>query len=391
MFKRLLGYILYLILVVLWPICPQIAKSTFAQTILPRQIRTVAIAEPNQALTFARIKTRGKNQVIAVRQYIDGIVRGIDLSALLDRDVDDPIRLFRAYGYDQLHTAIANAASETKIGVSVDKLIIPVDLKHHHIAAGTNFPAHADETTVERGPFLFPKLVQPTGPYAPVPVGDALLDYEVELAYVPLAPINEGKAPKYMGLILCNDYTDRAALLRHIDVENVESGKGFATGKSFPGFLPVGNLFVIPRDFRSFAKEIELQLYVNYALRQKSKIQVMIWDLDKMLTEIWGRRDTTWQYQNKKISLFAQDGLIRARTLLMSGTPSGTVFQGVDLGAKIDGILDWLMGDKDVSIPAYVIEAYIEDARSEAIYLQPGDQVLIYVDFMGVVQNQIIH
>ncbi len=385
------GRLIYLLaLICFWIYGTQTVKSAFAQTILPRQIQTVSIADPKQALTFARIQAHGQKRIIAVQKYVDGIVRGIDLSVLLKRDEEDPIRLFLALGYDPLSTTIANAASITKIAVPADKLIIPVELNDHHIAAGTNFPEHADETTVERGPFLFPKRVKPTGPYDPVQAGDALLDYEVELAYVSLSPIIEGSKPKYMGLILCNDFTDRATLLRNIDVKNVESGKGFATGKSFPGYLPIGNLFVIPRDFRSFSKEIELRLYVNYALRQKSKVHTMIWDFDKMLTEIWDRRGSAWQYQNEIVSLLPEDGLIRERTLILSGTPSGTIFRGLGVGSKIEGFWDWLTGNRDDSLPTYVIEAYIKDARADGIYLQPEDQVLIYVDFMGVVHNKVI-
>ena len=70
---------------------------------------------------------------------------------------------------------------------------------------------------------------------------------------MPLAPLApEHDRPASMGLVLCNDYTDRDALLRTLDPWNPGSGKGFTTGKSFPGSLPVGDLFVIPRDVRAF-------------------------------------------------------------------------------------------------------------------------------------------
>ena len=43
-----------------------------------------------------------------------------------------------------------------------------------------------DEAQVDDGPFLFPKLVTPSGPRAPVSAADRLLDYEVELCWVTL-------------------------------------------------------------------------------------------------------------------------------------------------------------------------------------------------------------
>ena len=366
------------------------AEAASGETIEPNKIQTVAIADPNQALTFVRIESNGRRRVLAVQQYQEGFVEGIDLSTLLNREVDDPIQLFLAEGYETLSKVIAGAKSNSHIKVPSDQLIIPVDLKDHHIATGTNFRRHAKETTVEHGPFLFPKLVNPTGPYDAVHAGDALLDYEVELAWVPLEPIVKGSTPNYMGLILCNDFTDRQTLLRHIDVENITSGKGFTTGKSFPGYLPVGNLFVIPRDFRTFAAKIGLQLYVNYALRQRSMVNNMIWNVDQIIAEIWARRGATWQHRDQTVSLLGGAEFISDRVLIMSGTPHGTVFRGVGTEPKISGFFDWLLGGWDDSIATHVIEAYIDDARSDQIYLQPGDQVLIYVDYMGVIQTKVI-
>ena len=379
-----------LILVCPLGFCSPAGEAAFNETIEPTTIRTVPISDPDQALTFVRIQRYGKRKVIAVRQYKDSIIEGIDLSTLLNREVDDPIELFLAKGYDTLRKVIAGAASNSQIKIPTDQLIIPVDLKDHHIATGTNFREHADETTVEHGPFLFPKLVKPTGPYDPVHAGEALLDYEVELAWVPLEPIVKGSPPNYMGLILCNDFTDRKTLLRHIDVENIKSGKGFTTGKSFPGYLPVGNLFVIPRDFRAFVAKIELQLYVNYALRQRSMVNNMIWNIDQIIAEIWARRGATWQHQDQTVSLFEEAGSISDRVLIMSGTPQGTVFRGVGAEPKISGFFAWLLGGWDDSIATHVIEDYIDDARATEIYLQPEDQVSIYADYMGVIHNNVI-
>jgi len=217
----------------------------------------------------------------------------------------------------------------------------------------------------------------------------ALLDYEVELAWVSLAPLSEGASPEFMGLVLCNDYTDREALLRHIDVDDVVSGRGFTTGKSFPGFLPTGNLLVIPRDHRAFARKLELRLFVNHRLRQRSMAGEMIWDIDEILSQTWARRFLRFGHRGREVSLLDRSGVIPDRTLILSGTPHGTVFQGITTGQKLSGVLAWLLGGWGESIPSHAISAYVEDARSAGVYLQPGDQVAVHVDYLGVIRNDV--
>jgi 2-keto-4-pentenoate hydratase/2-oxohepta-3-ene-1,7-dioic acid hydratase in catechol pathway len=175
---------------------------------------TVAIAPLDEALTFARAAGR----LIAVTEYRAGRVSGVDLGS------GDPISLLDAVGWDGARDRVATASDSDRVVVDAHTLDVPVDLRDHHVAAGTNYPEHAGEAEVDDGPFLFPKLVQPTPPRASVPVGDALLDYEVELAWVTLAPVAPGETPSRMGLVLCNDYTDRATLLRLVDVWDPTSG-----------------------------------------------------------------------------------------------------------------------------------------------------------------------
>jgi 2-keto-4-pentenoate hydratase/2-oxohepta-3-ene-1,7-dioic acid hydratase in catechol pathway len=313
----------------------------------------------------------------------------VDLSVSLGRQIADPIRVFLEEGYDALRSVVLRAAPGARVSVAASDLVIPLDLRDQHIAAGTNFPEHAGETSVERGPFLFPKIVSPTGPYSPVPAGAALLDYEVEVAWVPLEALADAAAPEYMGLVVCNDYTDREALLRSVDVGDVESGRGFTTGKSSPGYLPVGNLFVVPRDFRAFAEKLELRLYVDYRLRQRSMAREMIWDIDELLAQTWARRSLSWEHRAQEASLLGGSELIPDRILIMSGTPHGTVFRGVATRQKISGFLAWILGGWGSSIPTHAISAYIDDARAAGAYLQPGDQVAIHVDYLGVIRNEV--
>jgi len=352
-----------------------------------RTFESVAIAAPSDALTFARLESGNRREVVAVLHYRDSFVDAVDMSAALRRPVEDPVSLFASEGYERLRSIIENAPPSARTKVEASQLTIPLDLADQHIAAGTNFPEHAADAGVEDGPFLFPKLVAPTAPYAFVDAGEGLLDYEVEPAWVTLAPLSKGQMPGHMGVILCNDYTDRATLLRHLDPWNVASGDGFATGKSFPGYLPVGNLLVIPRDYHRFVADLELRLYVNGRIRQQSPANAMVWDFDELLAQTWARQLTTWEHRGARVALPGASGTIPERTLILAGTPHGTIFDGVTLGQKLAGLGDWLLGGWGQGIATHAIERYIADAREAGIYLRSGDRVVIHVERLGIIRN----
>lgn len=380
----------FLVFTILVGACNPDWEPAFDTTVAPSELDSVAIADPQSALTFARIGSNRSRRLIAVTRYQAGSVKGVDLSVALGRQVADAIAIFLEHGYDGLRGIVLRAERGARVSVPAGELAIPLDLRDHHIAAGTNFPEHAGETSVEHGPFLFPKLVSPTGPYRSVPAGTALLDYEAELAWVPLEPLADpATPPEYMGLVACIDYTDRETLLRSVAVGDIASGKGFATGKSFPGYLPVGNLFVIPRDFRTFAANLELRLYVNNRLRQRAMVREMIWDIDDLIAETWARRSLSWEHRTRQVSLLGESELIPDRTLIMSGTPHGTVFRGIATRQIAAGFLAWLLGGWGDPIPIHAISAYIDDARSAGVYLQPGDQVAVHVDRLGVIRNEV--
>jgi 2,4-diketo-3-deoxy-L-fuconate hydrolase len=347
---------------------------------------SVAIAPATEALTFAR--TAGEMPaVLLVTSYSEGTVEAVDLSEALGRRVVDPVEVFLAEGYDRLAALATTAPTGARRRVAATSLELPLDLPDRHIAAGTNYPAHAGEAGVEDGPFLFLKDVVPSGPRAPVTGHGGLLDFEVELAWLPLGDLERGGPRPPMGLILCNDYTDRATLMRHLDTDDVTSGKGFTTGKSFPGYLPVGDLFVIPRDDRAFAAKSRLALWVNGELRQDSPVSLAIWDIDTMIEEVWRRQDLRWEHAGGQVSLLESPDRIAARTLLMTGTPSGTIFAGVTLGQKIRGVVSWLFSGFSRSLPDHVIDIYIADAQADRRFLQAGDRVTIKVDGLGVIEN----
>jgi 2,4-diketo-3-deoxy-L-fuconate hydrolase len=365
-------------------------EPAFNDAVAPERFDGVAVADLDQALSFARVRRDGALRVIAVTEYSGGRVRGVDLTTASGAPVSDPLPLHAALGYDGVRDLVRAAPPAARVDIAARELTLPLDLGAQHVAAATNFPEHADDAGVEDGPFLFAKLVQPTAPTAPVAAGSALLDYEVELAWVTLAPLAHGDNPPALGLILCNDFTDRDALLRHLDPWNVASGDGFTTGKSAPGYLPVGNLFVIPRDHRRFVTSLQLSLAVNGALRQQAPASAMIWDFDALLAQTWAARERRWAHRGESVGLLADPNVIPARTLLLAGTPHGTVFDGLRARHYAGGLARWLLGGWDHPLPARVIDAYISDARAAGAYLQPGDRVEIRVDQLGVLRTRVI-
>lgn len=354
---------------------------------------TLAIAAPDEALTFARTGAGDSARVLAVTAYRGAMVEGIDLTAALGRPVRDPITLLDELGYDGVLALLADAppgGGGARVRIAAAELTLPVDLGAHHIAAATNFPEHADDAGTTQ-PFLFAKLVEASAPRAAIPAGTALLDYEVEFAWVTLAPLApDGAADARLGLLLCNDVTDRATLMRHLDPWDIESGTGFTTGKSAPGYLPVGDLFVVPRDARRFAAGLVMELYVNGALRQRAAATEMIWDLDEILARTWAWRERRWEHRGGHVGLLADPVAIPVRTLILSGTPHGTVFDGLRLRHYLGGLAAWLGGGWGQPLPAHVVSAYIDDARAAGAYLQPGDRVEIRADRLGVLRNPVI-
>ncbi len=368
--------------------CAPVWEPAFDERVDPASFDTVAIAPLDDALTFARTATDGRPRLLAVTAYTGGTIEAVDLSVALGHDVHDPIALLGERGWDGVRDLVRGG---TRTTVPAAALVMPVDLTAHHVAAATNFPEHAGDAGVDDGPFLFPKLVEPTGPYAPVSAGQGLLDYEVEIGWVTLAPLRAGEGvPDLMGFVLCNDFTDRDTLLHVVDPWDPASGTGFTTGKSFPGYLPVGNLFVVPRDHRRFTAGVTLQLSVNDELRQRSPATAMVWDLDEIVRRTWAWKDRRWDHRGRPVSLLPPGDVLPPGTLILSGTPHGTLFDGLRARHYVGGVAGWLFGGWGRPVPGHVVDAYVADARRAGVYLRPGDRVDIRVDGLGVLRNPIV-
>lgn len=343
----------------------------------------IEIAPLEEALTFARVRTDDGYRLIAVSEHAKGTVAGYDLTALLDSAPQDPISLFNAMGYEALQSTIDKMSNDALELFPLESLGIPADLTNAHVAAGTNFADHADESSVEEGPFLFAKMVEPTPFNAPVTIDTGLLDYEVEVGYVTLGTTKLDEMPEYMGLVATNDFTNRAKLLRALNPDDVTSGDGFTTGKSAPGFMPVGTLFVIPRDYRAFSMSLHMRLATRGELRQDDPMSLMIWDIDEIFRQTATRESTRWDYLSEPVALPIVDGALPARTVILAGTPKGTVFQSPGTKVIVRGALKWLFGGWSRSPVENIIETYIAGAEKSKVFLQPGDTVHVQIDRLG--------
>jgi 2,4-diketo-3-deoxy-L-fuconate hydrolase len=347
---------------------------------------TIAIAPTDKALTFARAGEGAAAQTIVVTRYQDGIVTGVDLTPQLQPG-EDAIAAYNRLGYDAIVAFVA--AAKTNVRHEATTLAVPVDLRAVHAAVATNYPEHADEAKVKDGPFMFAKVAQPTSSRAAIPASKGLLDYEVELCLVTLTALPANAGAKG-GLILCNDVTDRAALLRGADINDIASGKGFTDGKSGPGFLPVGDLFIVPRNLKAFVEPLELHLSVNGEERQHVRVTKWIWDLDRLFVETAKRGGVSWRWRDGSAQLPVNtDGVLPDRTLILAGTPAGTIFQGPGPATFVRGALDWVSKFGRGSPIAAIVERTITDDRASGGYLKPGDVVTIRVDQMGSLENRV--
>lgn len=335
-----------------------LSRPLFDQRLDPAALESIAIAPPGHALTFARYREGGQLRILLVTQYVQGKVSGISTYRYFRLDESNPVALFARLGYAALeHAAQSGAPPDT---VEAAALTIPFDTPPANIGIGTNYVEHARESGVAEKPFLFPKIVQPTSFTADVVKGDSrLLDYEAELGFVALQDLTVDSSPKTMGLVLGNDFTDRWSLVLNLSRGTEMGTTGFVEGKSREGYAPIGNLLVIPKDLDAFYRQVELNLYVNGRLRQREKAGGMVWGPREMLREIFAREGWRFHRYDGTVPLLPRAGTIPQGTIIFSGTPAGVVFKPLNL---------W----------------------NSRVYLQPGDEVIMRSERLGLLRNCIV-
>ena len=180
------------------------------------------------------------------------------------------------------------------------------------ICLGINYMAHAVESARYKKeafggerPYAiyFSKRVnKATAPYGDIPAHTDLvdsLDYEAELAVViskDAYRVPEEEVKDYVfGYTVLNDVRARNVQTQH---------KQWYFGKSLDGFTPFGPC-ILTADSIPYPPVLKIQSYVNGELRQNSTTDLLIFDIDHVVSEL------------------SQGMTLRAGTIIAMGTPAG--------------------------------------------------------------------
>ncbi|MFT6051351.1 MAG: 2,4-diketo-3-deoxy-L-fuconate hydrolase [Halioglobus sp.] len=304
-----------------------------------RLLHEVKIAPIEQALTFARLLT---GEVLLVVGADSAGVKAFDLAVEANRSFSDSLDALKLLGGAQLR-ALAASQPQTQ-SYSWAQLGIPINETYPHIAAGTNYREHADEVGHTGDPFVFPKLSRVTGWNADVHEGTRL-DFEVELCAIPLTE-HSVASPASLGYLICGDYTDRWLLIKEMDIGGPMGPTGFPAGKGGQSRFPVGSLLVVPQA-EDFYKGIELKLYLNGSLRQKSSAGEMIWPPHKTLNKALADCKVPYFMSGEEMVVTPSCESVPAGTLLLTGTPGGVMFKVANLWSPLaylredDVVVSW--------------------------------------------------
>ena len=240
--------------------------------------------------------------------------------------------------------AAMSAAEGEGLALSAVTLLSPIPRPLQDVLClGLNYYDHAAEAKGYSGdafglelaaPIFFSKRVgYSQGSGAPIPAHRDLtekLDYENELAVVigrDAEKVSEEEAPDYIfGYTVLNDVSAREIQTRH---------KQWYFGKSLEGFCPMGPC-ITTADEIAFPPRLALQTRLNGELMQNSNTGLLIHSISEI------------------ISTLSQGMILRAGTIIATGTPKGV-----------------LMG------------------REDPRFLQPGDVVSCSIEGIGELVNPV--
>jgi 2-keto-4-pentenoate hydratase/2-oxohepta-3-ene-1,7-dioic acid hydratase in catechol pathway len=335
---------------------------------------------------------------------------GVPMSvSLLEPDLDLARALERA-SQPPPRDAAALAIAPDQAGVQV---CAPVALPQHEldaeqrvvVAAGLNYAGHAEEAG-GGDVFLFPKPVEPTGPYGAVspPIGVTLLDYEVELGFVLLGDVALDALPGSEALLersaffVANDVTDREAIIRNATIAG--PGTGFVEAKGQPGFLPAGPWLVRGRELfaavtacggKGLPIRLEVDAGEGFEVRQDANTELLLLDPVALLTRIaeqvranglrsempFVRNGETLHYP---LAVDAAAPRLPAGSVVLTGTPAGVALGTPDrLGLVARGALH-LRGPFEQFRQEQLARAA---AREPGGYLAPGDRMRARISGLG--------
>jgi len=349
------------------------------------------ILPTSEGITLAQTMVNNNRHTLLVLADNNTVIEAIDLSALFKTKAN-MITIFNTFGFERL------AKISLKNGIkaqsySIDSLLSPAGTNNHHVASGLNYRKHADEVDSEQVPFLFVKATKATRQQDIVVSPKELLDYEIELCARPLTTLTipPVKSEPTFGFFICGDFTDRAELLRTMDLKNMQSGRGFSTAKSKKGYFPTGPYLVISKNWQQFIANTELKLTLNGELKQKAMAQQMIWSLSTILEKAQQHNDNNTPVHTSKVTSLLPNHKISADMVFLTGTPEGVLFRPPGTGFKIKAAIKYIFTGAftDMKLTDFVIEQYSQSQLTAKALLQPEDQLTLSANFLGTIQLKI--
>ncbi len=355
---------------------------------------TPRLAPLSEAVTLAQVRQpNGAVATLLVTRLSESGIRAVDLSHATSSRSEDPFEVLSDVSSDQLQSLAASGDLQTDYPIAALNPAAPVGSRH--IGTGTNFPEHASEAS-SNTVFQFPKFGAAMPARSSVHWStDVLLDYEVELCMRFDRTIRsvEDFDAAVKGLFLCGDFTDRSKLVRLVDPDNLDSGRGFSDAKSRADFFPSGALLVIPHDWKAFVEGERITTHVNDVPRQDAHGGEMTLDFRALVAKALGDMNRErFLYGGAYYKLAAQPAITREMTL-MSGTAEGVIFTPPSRGDIIEGVIRWLLSAgwaRHDGISASVVEVFITNELASGHFLQPGDVVEHRSSRLGNIVVQVI-
>lgn len=346
-----------------------------------------ALLAPDLGWTLAQtMGEKGEPRTLVVTEFDADTITAVDLQRIGAIQSDNPFVVLKSITQDRLFLAFEN--TNLHIQLPFSQLFSVAGNGRRHLATGTNFPEHAEEAASD-SVFHFPKFGLATPARTSVDwIPNGLLDYEVELCARfdrPIASVADFDAAT-KGFFLCGDFTERGKLLRLIDPQNLDSGRGFSDGKSGKGFFPAGALLVIPNDWRSFIANERMMTHVNGQPRQDARGGEMILDFRQLTERVLADMTTPRFLYAGNYEKLAPNQQIDLDMVLMSGTSEGVIFTMPTRADLINGLYRYLKQGAFFSKQGLyntMVESFIESEIDSQHFLQPGDTVEFSASSLG--------
>lgn len=372
------------------------ATSLLAEELSPSFEATAIkpdVAPLSEALTLARVRSQEqeKEEIVLVVDFEGETLRGVPVSKLGIDGVSDPIDA--AALLKQRPEAIAKLSEKENLATYAMKDVLPAaGDSAMNLGTGTNFPEHAQEAQLD-GVFSFPKFGRPTPPRTQVLLDKQkqLLDYEVEMCVrfdrtlKSLTDFDNAVA----GFFLCADFTDRAELIRRINVADPLSGIGFSDGKSGPDYFPTGPFLVVPHDWHDFITDERIVTEVDGEQRQDARGREMILDFRKLVEKVLADSgDKHFSYKGEPVSLTTEPASLPRGVILMSGTAEGVVYRAPTADDLNNA--GSIAQQRAIDVREALVEVMFDQERKKQGYLQPGSLVTYRSSRLGEIRVEVV-